>query len=987
MMKYPFISDFRLQISNCGINVLMRWAVVLFVFCLITPVSYALADDKGKEQIIPSPKDFIEKNLKEFNERLRRLKELYQGQYGSLFAATSPIDAELIAKELPKPTTLRLAVEYPEEKKQEEKKITIEKGEYFLEDIYSNAEFNKMYLLTYGYSSSGDDGFLVAADVKTSQLLGLPYKTKINTNGRIRYISKERTSTRGEYGEVCCISVGRSTYCAETSKSYPYSCIRMAYNEYCDAYAQLPQFGYLWEDPRYYSKELSLSLQRVQGATVDEKMREVTFSSPGKKNINFISPRKYSSEEQYRTFRSCTPQYSYRYYGSYNYSTTNYGLDKAVIGYRPAGNISSEVKFTAVEFKKFGFPGYQFDTSYVGKLQSLDYFFETGSSEGRYAYERGSSIGKLEPHVLLDYGDAGGLKAVKASDIKAPVTWSITKSGPFSIADGYVAYRGGAGDTNFRVTLGGYESIEGSLTANTIEVVLDDAMKRNEVSPGKNHKVFINVRGSADMTRYQVKWTGDGGSWAQSITPFKKVGGIWQAEGLFGVDFDGIFDPSKLKKPVKIAADVVMMGSNDKLFSYENSKLKTTYPAVDKLELYAGVGKETPDSVTGPIDLFISSDTPKVVLLPRLSIKGGKSYTFKEMNPNAAIEVTSSNPAIINITNEDVRVKSRENLIDIVAFASGRTGTAKVIAKMGGKDLDSGGYALIANDKNELTSNTIEISVNEAYLLAESLSGGRTKYKLIVSGPANMSNYQARWSGEASRVNSFSKDGNVYVTTLETTLRMDKVTIGKAGKTFAQFDLKTNIRKLNIKLIPPNPPVTVVNKVSVSDLGSLESITECKKTVSRQIELFGFNPGMAVDDYCKAEREKQKQEIKAERENQKAFNKMLSDLNKQGQDLVVVSDTMRVGAAIKGDITSMGSEVFCFWSLQNKANLELQSTVTPIEKVGLEDGACFNIIRGLKSGFNPETVIKVDLVVPPKPEIPVVATKQKVITYGNMLGR
>ncbi len=55
--------------------------------------------------------------------------------------------------------------------------------------------------------------------------------------------------------------------------------------------------------------------------------------------------------------------------------------------------------------------------------------------------------------------------------------------------------------------------------------------------------------------------------------------------------------------------------------------------------------------------------------------------------------------------------------------------------------------------------------------------------------------------------------------------------------------------------------------------------------------------------------------------------------------------------------------------------------------MGAEEGACFNIIRGLKGGFNPDTIIKVDLVVPPKPEVPVVATGEKVITYGTMLIR
>ncbi|HNQ63875.1 MAG TPA: hypothetical protein PKH70_07880 [Syntrophorhabdaceae bacterium] len=945
-------------------------ALVLFTFSLIIPMaSPAFAEDDDKSQIIPSPKDFVEKNLKEFIERLEKLKELYREQYGSLFAPTSPTDVEAIEKELPKPTTLTLAVKYPEEKRQEEKKITIEKGDYFLNKISVNAEFDKIYQLTRGYSYGGRGIMLVAADVKTSQLLGLPYKANLTPLGDIHYLSKERTSTRGLEGESCCISVEKYEYCAEYSSLILNKCIRTKLEERCGEYAQPPYFQSLSrKDLMPYKNELNLSGKSVLGATVYG--REVTFSSPGKKDVGFVSPRKYSSEEQYKIYRSCIPKYSYR---------SSEKIDKAVIGYKPAGEISSTVEFTAVEFKKLGFPGYQIDVVHGGQVQKLDYFYYLGSSRDSYSFSHGGPIGKIEPYVLLDYGNAGGLKAVGASEINFPVKWSITKAGPFSIENGIVTYNGGAGDTKFAVTLGGYESVEGSLTANTIEVVLDDAMKRNVVSPGKDHKVRINVKGPADMTRYQVKWTGDGGAWAQSVTPFRKVGEIWQAEGSFSVGFDGA---SKLGQPAKIKAEVVMIAGSNKVYTYESSKLATTYPAVDKLELYAGVGDSAPEKVTEPIDLFSSLDTPRVVLSPRLSLKGGEFYTLDQINPQAGVEITSSNPAIVNVIREPV-VSS--GMLNIVAHAGGKTGNAKVVAKIGGKDLDPLGYAQIADDRTELESNVVEISVNDAYLIAKSL-GGRTIYKLIVSGPADMTKYQARWTGEANRETSFKSDSGVFVSMLDTTLRMDKVIIQKAGKAFAQFDVKSASRKLNITLIPPKPPVTIVSKVNVSDLGSLETITECKKNVGRQIEAFGFNPGMAVEDYCKAEREKQKQEIKAEREEQKAFNKMLRDLNKQGQDLVIVSDTMRVGAAIKGDTTFI-NEVFCFWSLENKENLELQSAVTPVEKVGFEEGACFNTVKGLKSGFNPETMIKVDLVLPPRPDVPVVATGENVFIYGNISNR
>ena len=114
---------------------------------------------------------------------------------------------------------------------------------------------------------------------------------------------------------------------------------------------------------------------------------------------------------------------------------------------------------------------------------------------------------------------------------------------------------------------------------------------------------------------------------------------------------------------------------------------------------------------------------------------------------------------------------------------------------------------------------------------------------------------------------------------------------------------------------------------------------------------------------------------------------MVSDLNRQGQNLVVVSDTMRVGAAVKGDVSSMGGSLFCYWSLQNGGGLEMESVVTPIETVTPEEGGCFNIVRGLKNGFNPETVIKVDLIMLSRPEVPVVTRGERVVTYGGSLIR
>lgn len=982
MMKWKLMSNVECRMSNIRLSVT---ALLLALSILLAPTSFVMAQEKGKEQalVIPSPQEFVEKNLKAFNERLRVLRELYQEKYGSLFAATSPTNVEAIAKELPKPKTLRLSIQYPEEKREAEKKINIERGEYFIDRIYGSAVMNQMYNITEGYYfGRTEEGMLMAANEQTSQLLGIPQKANFNLNGSIHWVSSERKSTTGIYGEMCCSSVARDEVCLETSRSDPYTCTKKGYNEYCKEFAQIPHTGFTWEDPRLYGGVLNLSVGQIQGVTIDDKMKGVTFTSPGRKNINFVSPRKFSSDEQYRVYRSCIAKHSYSYY----YSSKK-GLEKAVIGYKPAGNTSAEFKFIAVAFKKFGFPGYELNASF-GKVPDFDLFYNADNASGSYSYY-GSSAGRIEPMILLDYGDAGGLKAVMAKDLKAPVTWSTISPGPFTLEDEYVNYRGGMGETRFRVTLGGYESIEHSITANIVDVVLDQSMARNEVSPGKNHKVVVRVKGPADMSRYQVKWTGEGGAWAQTVTPFKKTGETWQAEGIFNVGFDGVFDAAKLRKPVKIKADVVKTADNSKIYTYENTRLITSYPAVDKLELYAGIGSATPTKVSGPLDMFVSFDYQKITLSPKLSLKGGEMYSVNEIAPKSSIEVSSSNPSVVYITNEQERLSTGRELKTrvIVANPGEKIGTAKITARMGGNDIDPAGFFQFTGDAAELKSDPVEITVNQVYLIAEPLSGELTKYRLIVIGPADMTKYQARWSGEAVRTTSFNKDMGGFVSNLESTLKMNRVEILKGGATFAQFGVKIIAKNLNIKLIPPNPPTTVVNKVAVTDLGSLETITECKKQVSKQIELSGFNPGMAVEDYCRAERDKQKQDIKVQREDQKAFNEMISGLNKQGQDIVIVSDTMRVGAVVKGDISAMGGAMFCGWSLQNGGNLQLQSIATPIETVTPNEGGCFNIVRGLKEGFNPETVLKVDLIMLLKQNTPVVSTGERVISYGGILSR
>jgi hypothetical protein len=954
-----------------GLSLPLVTAAFLFIlFMTILSPAVLTAEEKGKGLDIVSPSDYIQKNLDAYKELLRKLKELYENQYGSLFEATSPTDVATLAKEFPKPATLRMVIRFPQTKEAEEQKVEIERGEYFVNHLYGDVEIDPLFYVTGGFNSERDGkNSLVAAHPVTTQLLGIPQKVRLShMSADIHWMSSVRSETTGS----CCTTVGQQSYCTKTSASG--ACTQREYYNYCSKYAEIPYFGSTWSDPRYYANVLNLTVEKGEGVAIDDKLKNITFTSPGQKDIKIVSNRKFSSDDPYRIYRSCVPQFSLN------------GINKTVSGYKPAGKIDTDFYFKAVTFKKFGFPGYEMDASY-GDMPALDYFYEQKTISGQNDYGI-REAGQLSPIILLDYGDAGGLKAIMAFHIQAPVTWSTTATGPFTVDEGRISYRGGVGATKFMVTLGGYESVEHSITANMVQVVLDAAMGRGKVAPGKEHKVLIRVKGPADLANYQVQWTGEGGNWTQSATPFSKVGEEWQAEGKFSVPFGSSFDAGQLGNPVKIAGDIIRTKDNKKIYSYKR-QLLTSYPAIDKLELYAGVNNKEPQKVEAPIDIFLSSDIPIVELTPRLLLKDGQPYNINMVSPEASIEVTSSNPGAVYVTQENARSRTGRLLIGrnmIAAHPGANLGTAKLTARMGGSDIDMAEYAQFTGDRKELKSETVEINVNSAFLLGESGSGGKTAYKLVVVGPSDMSGYHARWTAEMTTfVGGFKKEADGYATTVETTLRMDKVAIEKAGEVMAVLNVKTMVRNMNIRLLPPKPPVTTVQQVAVNDFGSLETITACKKSVTAQMEQAGFNPGMSTEDYCREQRKKGKEEILAQREDQKAFNEMVRNLRRQGQELVIMSDTMRVGAAVKGDLTTMSSPPFCYWTLEKGGALTLENVITAVELISQTEGGCFNIVKGLSGGFDPDTIIKVDLVMISSPATPKVIVGERVVANGGFL--
>ena len=928
-----------------------RFSNILLAFLVFTALAWpatARSEEKKNtaEQVIEAPRDFVEKNLTAYRKLLDILKNNHKEQFGSYMAAAAT-DPEAIIRELPKGKQLRLSIQYPDEAAVKKEKISFPEGGSFLTaNFRPAASVSSFYNLTAGYGSgltAPGTEMLVAADPVTAQSLGLPYQVRTSLRGDIIWTGKKPSVSDSS----CCLSAaGRS----------------------CVKWADLAKTThYSSSDLALYSDHLNLKAEVSPGVKMEKSMETATFSSPGLKKIRFTSARKYLNEEPYRIYQKCIPALS--------------GSDKALSGYKAAGEEAAELKFTAVALKGFGFAGYDMGESY-GEPPQLDFFYKDADTKN---FSSSSSDALLSPLVLLDYGDAGGLKAHAANEIKAPVTLVITSQGPFFIDQNRGTYSGGTGETRFHMTLGGNKSVEHRLTANRIDIVLDEAMSKNDVVPGRKHKVRVQIKGPADMKRYEVRWSRSGGAWQKETTDFSQSGQGWQAEGEFLTPFAGVETQQK-GQPVKIALQIVNKIGGKALYAYENNRLATTDAAISGLELFAGLNKRAAQKIEEPIDLILGSNDPMVLLSPQVVLPDGNTYPLHQKAPSRLVKIESSNPEIASLRSEQYGPDSLMKQI-IVARPTGRLGTTQIIARMGGSDYDAKGAAYLGGNQEELKSNTVKVSVNQAVLIADKEAGGRTVYRLIINGPADMSKYQALWRGEAGKNTRFVLSDNGYTSTLETTLKMEQVSVIRKNTVVASFNIKSSARNFNIKLLPVTPPVTVLQKVALSDAGSLESITDCKKKITPMVDLFGFNPGMPVEDYCRSQRDQEKQKIKDERKDQKTFNEMIRNLDRQGQELVVVADSVKIGAAVKGDLAALETAPFCSWRLEQAGGVTLAEAVTPVETISVGEGGCFNNLVGLKNGFNPDMTLRVELILLASPQKPLVTTGESITTAGGILYR
>lgn len=868
---------------------------------------------------IEDPNQFVSRHLDAFDRQLQDLKRQYEKCCGSLLLGVSVNDIGQVAKNLPAPATLRyfVTLRVPERKPIEQ--VRAAPGDEYLLSSASFWTDQPRWSPFALRRLPGDERLMVAADPLTAAVLRLPQEIELQLAGDI--VSTTLPPAGQDFsrllGTVCCVEASGSA---------------------CTRYAVLP-----WISGGYFSQllqhmnVLDMKITASPGVEGIAGWQVARFTSPGLKRIVAESPRKYDYRESYTVYQSCVPQLSG-------------GESRVRMGYRPAGTLTASLTLLAVSVKKFGFPGLDLDAS-SGPAPSLDYFVRPGA-EPDIPYGT-----RITPMVLLDLGDAGGLRAFPATE-ELGLTMALTTVNPGPITlhpSGTFRYDSGIGVTRFRASLGRELSVEHGLSVNAVEWDLDPKLRDSQVSAGNSYRIALRVKGGADMSRYQVTWAGGDVKWAATATGFRRSGDIWESEAQFSYRTEGPIELGETGQ-FKITADITRTTDSAVVFRDEKT-LYRGYPVIDGLAIWATRGQEAPWKVAEPVDLFVvGGEASSLRLLPYATLVNGQVHPLSLVAPHARFEATSSNPAVARLV-----VSSLPEPPGLALDSIGPPGVVKVGFRTGGELAQALEFT---KDREEVAATPVTVNVDRAILTVVEEQRGRKTYKLSVTGPTNMAAYRAEWVGAGTT--EFTREGeDRYAARFSTAARLEKVRIRKGAEVAAELDARADAAlTARVQLLPIELPMTTVKRTTPADMGSLETLTECKRRITFSMQAFGFDPGKTVQEYCREDRATQKQEIAAQRAEQKKLNQLLRDLERQGQELVVFGDTAKVGAAVRlTAAVKLPGPVFCRWSLLNGAALRVEHSVTPVEWISASDGACLNRILGLQGGFDPEAELQVDLTV------------------------
>jgi len=763
--------------------------------------------------------------------------------------------------------------------------------------------------------------YVVAADEITAKLLHMPQKAglKLITYGYAVDVNPNRN-------RPCC-----KTYSKKVNESG--KCLtRYPFNSIKRTVIVDPR-----RDPRI-ARKFGFSLLSGKASFTDNNAA-IQFYRPGSQNI-------------YLVFKNSGPAIA-----SENIcGKDRWGKDiKQVAKYKSSGILKIPVKARAISLE-----GIKLDNSVEVSfkkinidLPQLDLFFRHPGSVRSLPFK--------VTGVSVKWGDAPERieKRIIEGEIKSrlKIEWKPKKPGPFIMDHkGRIKDVVGIGEGYRELSIGkGMFNFTQKLTANRFRMIMPEGLLDGDGKPGKEYPLILKVHGPADLNKFIVEWSGfDKGAWKEKTTGFEKVKDDWISRNSF------IMPLKKNKESKDTSADrkyirirVMNPRYEGKLaFSYSHL-IRRTGPVIKGIKLFVSRPGQTPEPDQS-IDLFypnfLTRDT--VLLIPKAVLADGSVRELDKVGKDAhatRVLLKTDAPEIIELKG-------------LRAAAKFSMGEATVTATIGGLVLDPNDNLELG--KKALVSDPLRIWVNQLRLsrLLPAVRGGPERYILRVIGPSDMSkNYKVSWIGKNQQSGNFesSEDGTFMAE--YTGDGLEKIKIQKKGVPVAMLFASSAGQQALIQIYPITPPITMVEHKAVGDL---ETSTECRKRLMMDAgfiaKVRGGNLRNAAKDACKKTRF-----------SDKKTSKLTKKLNKKGQQLITIGNSVTITARA----VYAPADAQCAWTIKDGGGLSLGKKITPLT----DKGFCTNTLYGFKNGYNLDAKVLVELrhVMVPK------AMGAPMVTNGN----
>lgn len=655
---------------------------------------------------------------------------------------------------------------------------------------------------------------------------------------------------------------------------------------------------------------------------------------------------------------------------------------KETIAFNPGPAADRSIKLNVVKLGEIGVAGIDPVATTNGRFAPKHYFGGSarGGSGGRLEFGPGAGRGALSRigDVIGELVEQDGDKSFR----RVSATLREIGAGPFAVTRNRISlpnnFRPGTSTIRWRLP-GDAEIIEHDLTASRIDVEIDERIREQPPKDGVTYTAKIVIDGPADLAGMTLDW---GGTVNWLDTP------SFVAEGKKQVATNRFFAPPLEDRFPSI--EIAMNGPEGEVFNFKRG-VPASVEALEGLTVLAGKGSlGQPTEPKTALDFFFPTADPTTAMHARIAptLETGRGpLEILTQDPEAEIVKAHQARADRLVVVDNLNLLqgdpvARPGFIELVMAPV--VAAAKAAVQVGGPAFDPENRLGLPGGR-PIVSAPIDLTVNSVRLIRR--GGG---FDLMVRGAADMTKYQARWTrkGFSGSSTGFEAADDGFVARFDTKERLSKVEIVEGDAVQATIlGLQATV-PAQIRLLPFDSPINQIEKAALRDFSDLESVDECIGTVQFGIEFMEFDTGgRSARDFCQAERKDEKAKIREDRDAGGQRNRLIREFERQGKELISLSDAMNVAAIIKGLPTGEVGDLACVWTISRAGpGMRTGSRVSSVERTGPAEGVCVNRVLGIREGFAPGAKLKVTLILDDRPNFQQVTQQANAPAFGQQDG-